>query len=59
MFLLIGATNNFLMNMVSPEQLILVKEQISFLFKNYKHFCLNTDINEVDVDNLLKEIINI
>jgi hypothetical protein len=58
-FLLIGATNNFLMNMVSPEQLILVKEQISFLFKNYKHFCINTDINEVDVDNLLQEIINI
>ena len=58
-FLLIGATNNFLMNMVSPEQLILIKEQISFLFKNYKHFCINTDINEVDVDNLLQEIINI
>mgnify|MGYP006873160957 CR=1 FL=1 len=58
-FLLIGATNNFLMNMVSPEQLILVKEQISFLFKNYKHFCINTDINEVDVDHLLQEIINV
>ena len=58
-FLLIGATNNFLMNMVSPEQLIIVKEQISFLFKNYKNFCINTDINEVDVDNLLQEIINI
>ena len=58
-FILTSATNNFLMNMVSSEQLILIKEQISFLFKNYKHFCINTDINELDVDKLLQEIINI
>ncbi len=58
-FLLTSATNNFLMNMVSSEQLILIKEQISFLFKNYKQFCINIDINELDVDTLLQEIINI
>ena len=58
-FILTSATNNFLMNMVSSEQLILIKEQISFLFKNYKHFCIHTDVNELDVDNLLQEIINI
>ena len=58
-FILTRDTNNFLMSMVSSEQLILVKEQISFLFKNYKHFCIHTEINELDVDNLLKEIINI
>ena len=58
-FILTRETNNILMSMVSSEQLILVKEQISFLFKSYKHFCINTDINELDVDALLKEIINI
>ena len=58
-FILTRETNNILMSMVSSEQLILVKEQISFLFKNYKHFCIYTDINELDVDALLKEIINI
>ena len=58
-FILTNSTNNFLMSMVSSEQLILVKEQISFLFKCYKHFCIHTDINELDVDALLKEIINI
>ncbi len=58
-FILTSSTNNFLMSMVSSEQLITVKEQISFLFKNYKHFCIHTDMNELDVDNLLKEIINI
>ncbi len=58
-FILTSATNNFLMNMVSSEQLILIKEQISFLFKNYKQFCINIDINELDVDTLLQEIINI
>ena len=58
-FILTRETNNFLMSMVSPEQLILLKEQISFLFKNYKHFCIHTDINELNVDNLLQEIINI
>ena len=58
-FILIRETNNILMSMVSSEQLILVKEQISFLFKNYKHFCIHIDINELDTDSLLKEIINI
>ena len=58
-FILTSSTNNFLMSMVSSEQLITVKEQISFLFKNHKHFCIHTDMNELDVDNLLKEIINI
>ena len=58
-FILIRATNNFLMNMVSSEQLILVKEKISTLFKNYKHFCIHIDINEINVDTLLQEIINI
>ena len=58
-FMLTNATNNILMSMVSSEQLIAVKEQISFLFKNYKHFCINMDINELDADTLLKEIINI
>ena len=58
-FILTRETNNILMSMVSSEQLILVKEQISFLFKGYKHFCIHTDINELDVDALLKEIINI
>ena len=47
------------MSMVSSEQLISVKEQISFLFKNYKHFCIPTDIQELDIDALLKEIISI
>ena len=58
-FILIRATNNFLMNMVSSEQLILVKEKISSLFKSYKHFCIHIDINEINVDILLQEIINI
>ena len=58
-FILTNSTNNFLMSMVSSEQLITVKEQISFLFKNYKHFCIHTNLNELDVDSLLKEIINI
>ena len=58
-FILIRATNNFLMNMVSSEQLILVKEKISSLFKSYKHFCIHIDINEINVDTLLQEIINI
>ena len=47
------------MNMVSSEQLILVKEKISSLFKSYKHFCIHIDINEINVDTLLQEIINI
>jgi len=58
-FVLMNATNNFLMSMVSSEQLISVKEMISFLFKNYKHFCIHIDINELKTDNLLQEIINI
>ena len=58
-FILTKETNNILMSMVSSEQLILVKEKISFLFKSYKHFTIHTDINELDVDSLLKEIINI
>ena len=58
-FILSRDTNNFLMSMVSSEQLISVKEQISFLFKNYKHFCIPTDIQELDIDALLKEIISI
>ena len=58
-FILICATNNFLMSMVSSEQLILVKEKISTLFKNIKHFCIHIDISELNVDTLLQEIINI
>ena len=58
-FILIRATNNFLMSMVSSEQLILVKEKISTLFKGLKHFCIHIDINEINIDNLLQEIINI
>ena len=58
-FILISATNNFLMSMVSSEQLILVKEKISTLFKNIKHFCIHIDISELNVDTLLQEIINI
>ena len=58
-FILIRATNNFLMSMVSSEQLILVKEKISNLFKSIKHYCIHIDINEINVDNLLQEIINI
>ena len=58
-FILIRETNNFLMSMVSSEQLIVVKEKISSSFKNFKHFCIHIDINEINVDNLLQEIINI
>ena len=58
-FILTRETNNILMSMVSSEQLILIKEQISFLFKNYKHFCIHIGINDLDVDGLLREIINI
>ena len=58
-FILIKETNNFLMSMVSSEQLILVKEKISFLFKNFKHYCIHIDVNEINVDILLQEIINI
>ena len=58
-FILIRETNNFLMSMVSSEQLIVVKEKISTLFKTFKHFCIHIDINEINVDNLLQEIINI
>ena len=58
-FILIRATNNFLMSMVSSEQLMLVKEKISFTFKSFKYFCIHIDINEINVDNLLQEIINI
>ena len=58
-FLLIRETNNFLMSMVSSEQLILVKEKISTLFKGFKHFSIHIDINEINVDNLLQEIISI
>ena len=58
-FILIKETNNFLMSMVSSEQLILVKEKISQLFKNIKHFCIHIDANDINVDTLLQEIINI
>ena len=58
-FILIRETNNFLMSMVSSEQLILVKEKISSLFKNLKHFCIHIDTNDINVDNLLQEIINV
>ena len=58
-FILTRDTNNFLMSMVSSEQLIIIKEQISFLFKNYKHFCIHIDIQELDIDTILTEIINI
>ena len=57
--LLSKSTTNFLMSMVASEQLISIKEQISFLFKNYKHFCMNIELNGLNVDSLLQEIINI
>ena len=58
-FILIKSTNNFLMSMVSSEQLISVKEKISTLFKGFKYFCIHIDINEINVDSLLDDIIKI
>ena len=58
-FILIRATNNFLMSMVSSEQLISVKEKISNLFKNFKPSYIDIDINEINVDKILQEIIKI
>ena len=58
-FILIKSTNNFLMSMVSSEQLIFVKEKISTLFKGFKYFCIHIDINEINVDSLLDDIIKI
>ena len=58
-FILIKSTNNFLMSMVSSEQLISVKEKISTLFKGFKYFCIHIDINEIKVDSLLDDIIKI
>ena len=58
-FILIKSTNNFLMGMVSSEQLISVKEKISTLFKGFKYFCIHIDINEINVDSLLDDIIKI
>ena len=58
-FILIKSTNNFLMSMVSSEQLISVKEKISTLFKGIKYFCIHIDINEINVDSLLDDIIKI
>ena len=58
-FILIKSTNNFLMSMVSSEQLISVKEKISTLFKGFKYFCIHIDINEINIDSLLDDIIKI
>ena len=58
-FILIKSTNNFLMSMVSSEQLIFVKEKISTLFKGFKYFCIHIDINEINIDSLLDDIIKI
>ena len=54
-FILIRATNNFLMSMVSSEQLISVKEKISNLFKNFKPSYIDIDINEINVDKNKKK----
>ena len=58
-FILIKSTNNFLMSMVSSEQLISVKEKISTLFKNFKPSCIDIDTNEINADKILQEIIKI
>lgn len=57
-FLLINSTSNFLMSMVSSEQLAIVKEQISVLFNKFKYKFINVDINEVNIDKLLLDILN-
>ena len=57
-FLLISSTNNFLMSMVAPEQLITIKQQISTLFNNFKYKFFNLENNDINVNKFLLEVIN-
>ena len=57
-FLLISSTNNFLMSMVAPEQLITIKQQISSLFNSFKYKFFNLENNEINVNKFLLEVIN-